>query len=446
MAFVGPLDAFNSNPIQTKVGTSQTNIFTATSTKVNKDNNGKVIGGKTTLYYSPTAGNYVPAAETSDGGKTWTYLKDSNGKEILGTDAKNSLEKGALKANTQQQIISATTKPLGGGLSKEEQKTVAESSKNQGSPEGDTALITEAVELDIQGSGEGRESEGSFGDWRYPEGIQNNNQDRIVFTMVKYQPQQFSSFAAGSFGSLGGFDEKRKGEEVRLGTVTLPVTPGISESNGVEWGSGTMTASEAILANTALSGIKSGLGAAANTLGGVASAVQENPSDVKNAIANYFTQQATGASEILSRTQGAVFNPNMALLFRGPTLRPFTFSFKLSPRSSSEAKQVIKIIRFFKQGMSPLKSKSNLFLKAPHTFKIKYQYKLQDHPYIGQIKECALQNLVVNYTPEGQYGTFTDGVMFSYEIQMTFQELEPVFNEDYGTGDFPDNLLFKEQK
>lgn len=312
-------------------------------------------------------------------------------------------------------------------------------------PGGNTPLVTEAVDLNIEGSGEGRDKAGSFGDHRYPEGLQNNNQDRIIFTMVKYRPQQFSSFGGGSYGSLGGFEETRKGEEVILGTVTLPVTPGISESNGVEWGSDSMTAGQAIIANTALSGIKGGLGAAANTIGGVVSAVQENVPDVQNAIANAFTEQIAGVSNILSRTQGAVFNPNMALLFRGPTLRPFSFSFKLSPRSESEAKQVIKIIRFFKQGMSPLKSKSNLFLKAPHTFKIKYQYKLEDHPYIGQIKECALQNFAVNYTPEGQYGTFTDGVMFSYEIQMTFQELEPVFNEDYGNAgdDLPVNLLFK---
>ncbi|NDB86145.1 MAG: hypothetical protein EB127_26100 [Alphaproteobacteria bacterium] len=111
MAFVGPLDAFNSNPIQTKVGTSQTNIFTATSTKVVKDSNGKVTGGKTTLYYSSNAGEYIQAATTTDGGKSWSYLKDSNGKEILGADAKASLKEGALKNNTQQQIVSATTKP-----------------------------------------------------------------------------------------------------------------------------------------------------------------------------------------------------------------------------------------------------------------------------------------------------------------------------------------------
>jgi hypothetical protein len=41
----------------------------------------------------------------------------------------------------------------------------------------------------------------------------------------------------------------------------------------------------------------------------------------------------------------------------------------------------------------------------------------------------------VDYTPEGQYATFTDGAMVSYQITMQFSELEPVFNDDYGALD-----------
>ena len=51
--------------------------------------------------------------------------------------------------------------------------------------------------------------------------------------------------------------------------------------------------------------------------------------------------------------------------------------------------------------------------------------------YINLIKECALQSFTVNYTPEGNYMTFADGLMTSYEISMQFQELEPIFNDDY---------------
>ena len=121
----------------------------------------------------------------------------------------------------------------------------------------------------------------------------------------------------------------------------------------------------------------------------------------------------------------------MELLFNGPQLRPFNFTFKLSPRSKKEAESVRSIIRFFKQGMSPIRTQSNLFLKAPHTFQIQYRHKNEEHKFINKIKECALLSFVVNYTPESNYATFTDGAMVSYEIQMQFTELEPIFNDDY---------------
>lgn len=47
------------------------------------------------------------------------------------------------------------------------------------------------------------------------------------------------------------------------------------------------------------------------------------------------------------------------------------------------------------------------------------------------MKECALQRFSVNYTPENNYATYEDGYMVSYEINMQFQELEPIYNDDY---------------
>ena len=91
--------------------------------------------------------------------------------------------------------------------------------------------------------------------------------------------------------------------------------------------------------------------------------------------------------------------------------------------------------------MSPQRSKSNLFLKAPHTFQIQYLHRDEEHKFLNQFKECALQSFSVSYTPEGQYATFTDGAMVSYQITMQFQELEPIFNDDYtndGTNPSPD--------
>ena len=120
----------------------------------------------------------------------------------------------------------------------------------------------------------------------------------------------------------------------------------------------------------------------------------------------------------------------MELLFQGPALRDFTFQFKLSPRSSKEAKKIIQIIRFFKQGMAPIRSQSRLFLKSPHTFKLQYMHENNDHKYLNKSKECALQSCAVTYG-EAQYSTYEYGVLSSYNINLSFKELEPIFNDEY---------------
>ena len=86
--------------------------------------------------------------------------------------------------------------------------------------------------------------------------------------------------------------------------------------------------------------------------------------------------------------------------------------------------------------MAPIRTKSRLFLKSPHTFSLSYRNSTgEQHKYLNKFKECALQSLGLNYTPEGNYATYEDGVMTSYLLTMTYAELDPVFNDDYGNGD-----------
>ena len=40
-------------------------------------------------------------------------------------------------------------------------------------------------------------------------------------------------------------------------------------------------------------------------------------------------------------------------------------------------------------------------------------------------------NMSVNYTPDGNYATYEDGVMTAYEMRLSFTEIEPIFNDEY---------------
>ena len=256
----------------------------------------------------------------------------------------------------------------------------------------------------------------------YPLGLGNSKQDIITFNMLKYEPKKCQGL---------GFSE-RTSLRNSIGSVILPVPGGIQDANSVNWGSSDMNPLEIALASMSLGFINEGGSGLVEASKNVGQGVKAGAGDAKTAIAAMFASQATGAKDLLTRTTGAIINPNMELLFKGPQLRPFTFTFKMSARSQDEAKNIIKIIRFFKQGMAPIQSASNIFLKSPHTFRIQYKLRGEtDHPYIGKIKECALQSCGVQYTPEGTYATYHDGVMASYQMTLTFSELEPVFNNDY---------------
>jgi hypothetical protein len=291
------------------------------------------------------------------------------------------------------------------------------------------------------GISDSKKTRSQFPTLKYPETLDAGKQDVIKFSMLKYSPKAFQT----TKDNLGGFADRPSIGKDRnaIGVVTLPIPNGISDSNTLNWGDTTMNAAEALAANLALSGIKGGGQGLTDTAGKVAGAVQSNSGEVAGGMAALFAGLAVqgNAASILQRTEGAVINPNLELLFNAPTLRPFNFTFKLASRSETESKIIRSIIRFFKQGSAAQKSESNLFLKAPHTFQIQYLHRGEEHKFLNKFKECALQSFGVSYTPEGQYATFTDGAMVSYQITMQFQELEPIFNDDYtndGTNPSPD--------
>ena len=260
----------------------------------------------------------------------------------------------------------------------------------------------------------------------YPTALTSPGTDRDVirFNMMKYEPSGFTATGAGT--------RNRTAESI-IGSVVLPVPGGISDTNMADWSSGTMNPIQAAGANAAMKAFNDNLEKGAVELGKSVTAALES-TIASDALKGFLAGTATGiGQQATQRTAGAVMNPNMELLFNGPQLRNFGFNFKLSPRSAREAQTVIKIIRFFKQGMAPLRTKERFFLKSPHTFQLKYQGPgaRGDQPYLNKFKECALTNCGVQYTPDGNYNTFNDGVMTSYSLQLTFNELTPIYNDDY---------------
>ena len=261
---------------------------------------------------------------------------------------------------------------------------------------------------------------------RYPIDIQPSLQDTLKISVYKFVPRQLEGL------TIAERERPGDGNRTPIGAVVLPVA-GPKDSNKVGWGGKPMSAIDIAASDVALSGITGGIEGAIGAVKEIGSDIQSDSGNVKKGLAAFFAGQATGVQGLLSRTEGIIVNPNLELLFNGPSLRSFGFSYKMSPRNEPESIMIKKIIRMFKQSMAAQRSTSNLFLKTPNTYRLQYLTGgTTEHEFLPKIKECALTSFNVNYAADGTYATFGNTSPISYELQFSFQELTPIFNDDYG--------------
>ena len=119
------------------------------------------------------------------------------------------------------------------------------------------------------------------------------------------------------------------------------------------------------------------------------------------------------------------------------------FAFKFSPRNEKESEQVRLIIRAFKRNMAPKAQGGTVgsgswFLKTPNIFKLRYRSGRKNHPFLNKFKQCFLTDMQTTYTGEGVYSTYEDGTPVSMTLDLSFKELQPIYDVDYdenpGTG------------
>ena len=286
---------------------------------------------------------------------------------------------------------------------------------------GDTSTPAPGVQSDFS-VGDNAQTRQSYDlTLRYPLTLEARTQDTLKIDVLKFSPRKITGL------ELTG----RDGTRSPVGSVILPVN-NVADKNSVGWGGEKMDALATGMAGLALNTIMDGGDGFAEQAKSLLTTAANEKSGIKKGVAAYFAQQATGTRGLLARTEGAIINPNFELLFNGPKLRSFAFTYRMSARSEPETLQILKIIRMFKQSMAVQRSTSNLFLKSPNTYKLTFRKSTDaEHNFLPKVKECALVSFNVNYVPDGTYATFENSSMVAYELQFQFSELEPIYNDDY---------------
>jgi hypothetical protein len=282
--------------------------------------------------------------------------------------------------------------------------------------------------------------------FRYPLKNIDASDDYLQIESLDYVPPGLN-LSATSFAQNSS-DDVGYGKKTIRGTVILPIPEGIQDSNSAGWGSGDMGPIQTATMGAAM-GIIAGKDMAESTKNAVTNLFAKLGAASKTAIGQdltqtFFAAKATEAltgsgdfNQALSRQTGAVFNSNTELLFSGVSLRSgFSFSFDLVPRSKKESDEIKDIIRFFKSESAAQKGAAGgdaagLFLKSPSVFRLRYMSGGKDHPFLNQFKICALNAMSVNYTASGTYATYSDATPVHMNMTLTFQELTPIYREDY---------------
>ena len=271
----------------------------------------------------------------------------------------------------------------------------------------------------------------SYANLRYPLAQLSDDVDFMKIAMKKYIPGRFQS---------GRKNRASERQMTTLGTVILPIPPGLGDSNVTNWGESSMNvlqmagarnAQEAMNADD-FEGFTGSIGAGVNDFLSMAQKDTRLGSYAKTALLSQIGALGNNTAKLLARSQGQVINPNMELLFTGPSRRSFNYTFRLTARSEKETIRIRKIIRFFKQGMSAKQSAgSGLYLDTPNVFDVSFHAGSKEHPFIFKMKRTAITGFTVNYVPDGTYMTLPNKSMTAYEIGMSMQELDPIFDQDY---------------
>ena len=239
-----------------------------------------------------------------------------------------------------------------------------------------------------------------------------------------------------------------------LGTVKMPIPNQLRTGNGVSWGEGRANAFETASFMGAFSGIRRLMKGESNFaqtiqdgIGGIGEVIKKfgggQAGDANDLLASAAARAAlasinvnTDPNQMMTRAFGKAVNPNLELLFAGPKLRSFQFTFQFAPQNVEDASATRRIMRFFKQGMLPSrKLSSDLFLMSPNVFRLSFMNGQDKIRSLNSFKICALTTCQIDFAPDGSYQAYDDPNVISQPVRsimtLGFTELTPIFWDDY---------------
>lgn len=149
---------------------------------------------------------------------------------------------------------------------------------------------------------------------------------------------------------------------------------------------------------------------------------------------------SVSGNNLMALGTGKIMNPYTEQIFQGISFRNHSFSQKMLARNKKEAREIVKLIEYFKTGALPIleggkykkkkggnnssggnniftskKTVAGRFLKIPDYFLLEFVRVNPETDTIAPIphykfQPCVCTGVNVNYTPDGQYVSFKDAI------------------------------------
>lgn len=167
------------------------------------------------------------------------------------------------------------------------------------------------------------------------------------------------------------------------------------------------------------------------------------------AIATKFGTDTSKLTSAVGIGTGTTSNKNITTEFTNVGTRNFAFAFKMIAETQSEAQSIASIVEAFRVNLYPEGDISNLFLKYPPKWKIKFlsgaNGGLSELPNLPKIFDCYLTSCNSTYNSSGNLWR-TDGSPLETDLTISFTETRSNNRADFKNkyasrdsyiGDFP---------
>lgn len=253
---------------------------------------------------------------------------------------------------------------------------------------------------------------------RYPIGDVNKHQNVIKFeALTRVKKSSVLDFRVPQFAKSA------------LGSVVLYMPSGITVGDVLSYDN----------ADTGIGGQLANAAGGAESIGGFIDTMKENSKGLAQSGVAYALSVASqekglvgGAAQQATINRGEVLNPHTQMLFKAPMLRQFQFNFKMLPKSRQEAREIVKIVQFFRVAAYPELGSGGSgqgvdmsTFKFPDIFKISYLVDGRENKNMIRIMESYLTAVTVNYNSNSPT-FYEDGMPSEVDLQLTFMESKAI--------------------